>query len=139
MESPTIRASRIVALSLAVGVFFTSQTVGMALASGRPIRFEWDVVQELLFWVLWASLAPAILALARRWPLDARPVYRPVMNHAVVAILLASLQTFVAFALHFFVLFLAGEVPGSAAAMWMMRQRPSLVWGVFMGVPFYWA
>src|SRR6185503_15260197 len=105
MESPTVRASRIVALSLLVGIFFTGQTVGMAVASGRPIRFEWDVVQELLFWVVWALLAPTILALARRWPLDARPTHVSVLRHATVSIVLASLQTFVAFALHFVVLY----------------------------------
>src|SRR6185503_586925 len=92
-----------------------------------------------LYWFIWALLAPSILGLARRWPLDARPAYASVLRHAAVSLILASLQTFVAFALHFVVLCVAGKVPGNAAVVWMMQQRASLVWGVFMGVPFYWA
>ena len=93
MESPTVRASRIVALSLVVGLFFTGPPVGMAIASRRPVRYEWDVLQELLFWVIWALLAPGVLGLARRWPLDARPFYSAAGKHAVVSVLLAALQT----------------------------------------------
>ena len=139
MESPTLRASTVIALSLVVGVFFTSQTVFMALASGRPLLVEWDLWQELLYWMLWALLAPRIVRLADRWPLDTKPVRHAVLFHIAVSISLACLQTIVAFGLHLVVLCLVGFVPISAAGQWMMRQRSPLVWGVFMGVPFYWA
>jgi two-component system, LytTR family, sensor kinase len=141
MEAPPpsgVRASRIILLSLAVGVFFTSQTVLMALSSGRPLRFEWDVLQELLYWVIWAVLSPALLRLARRWPLDATPMRWSAVPHAVTSLVVASIQTVVAFALHLAALIVLGQVPIQNSLMWMLRQRPSLVWGVFMGVSFYW-
>ena len=51
---------------------------------------------------------------------------------------LAAAQTLVAFALHFVALSVAGEFRAGQFVMWMMRVRPSLVWGEFMGVFFYW-
>ena len=58
----------IITLSLVVGVFFTMQTMLMALALGCGVNIEWDVFQELLFWVVWALLAPLVVAAVRRWP-----------------------------------------------------------------------
>ncbi|MGH9885047.1 MAG: sensor histidine kinase [bacterium] len=139
MQSSSLRATIAVALSLLVGIFFTSQTVFMALAAGRPVMLEWDLWQELLYWVVWALLAPRILDLASRWPLDESPVGRSVAFHVVVSIVLASAQTIVAFGLHLVALWIAGVVPAGAAGPWMAQRRSSLVWGVFMGVPFYWA
>jgi len=138
LAPPSVRTSRIVLLSLAVGVFFTTQTVLMALSSGRPLRLEWDVGQELLYWVIWALLSPALLHLARRWPLDAKPVRRSAVLHAVASLTITAIQTVVAFALHLVALIVVGQVPIQNSLMWMIGQRPSLVWGEFMGVTFYW-
>ncbi|MEO8453438.1 MAG: hypothetical protein ABI647_26885, partial [Gemmatimonadota bacterium] len=139
MEAPGgIRTSQIVALSLVVGTFFTAQTVFMALAGGRPLSLEWDVLQELAYWIVWALLTPLILAAARRWPLDVKPVRRPVLAHAAIAAALAPAQAVVAFGLHLVLLVLAGTVPAGQAWIWMVRRSSSLVWGVFMCVFFYW-
>src|SRR5262245_28163177 len=70
MQSHTIRPLGVIALALIVGVFFTGQTIFMALAAGRPLFLEWDLWQELLYWLIWALLAPRVLLLAQRWPLD---------------------------------------------------------------------
>lgn len=138
MKSATVRSSTIMLISLAVGVFFTSQVVLMALTAGRPVQIEWDVAQELLFWVLWALLAPGVAALAERWPLHEPPIGKHLVKHAATSLTLAAAESLVAFLLHFVALWLVGSVPGSQAFQWMMRVRPSLVWGEFMGVFFYW-
>ena len=127
-----MRASRIVALSLGIGTFFTAQTVLMQLSSGYPLDIEWSVLQELLFWFVWAALSPVVLAALKRWPLDAKPVYRPVLAHVLVAAVLAPLETIVAFGLH-----LVAVRPADPWG-WIAHTRPNLVWGVFMGVFFYW-
>jgi signal transduction histidine kinase len=127
-----MRASRIVALSLGIGTFFTAQTVLMALSTGRPLDVEWSVLQELLFWFVWAALAPIVLAALRRWPLDATPRYRPILAHVLVAAVLAPLETIVAFGIHLAV------VRPPDPWQWISYTRPSLVWGVFMGAFFYW-
>ncbi len=133
-----VRASRTIALSLIVGTFFTMQTVFMALASGRAINAEWDVFQELLFWVVWALLAPLVVAAARRWPLDARPLYLSLTVHIIASAALAPIQTVVAFGLHLAALVVTGRVAAHDALPWMRHTGTALVWGVFMGVFFYW-
>jgi signal transduction histidine kinase len=127
-----MRTSRIVALSLGVGTFFTAQTILMTLSAGQPINVEWNVVQEFLFWFVWAALSPVVLAALERWPLDAKPVYRPILAHVGVAAVLAPLETILAFGLHF--VFVRPPDPGT----WIRRTVPNLVWGVFMGAFFYW-
>lgn len=128
-----MRTSRIVALSLAVGTFFTAQTILMALSTGRPLDVEWDVLQELLFWFVWAALSPIVLAALRRWPLyRSYRSYRSILPHVVVAAVLAPLETITAFGLHLAV------VRPADPWTWIARTRPSLVWGVFMGAFFYW-
>ncbi|MGH7620214.1 MAG: sensor histidine kinase [Gemmatimonadaceae bacterium] len=128
----------IVLLSLAVGVFFTAQVVLMALTVGRPVDLEWDVLQELLFWVVWALLAPRVVTLAVRWPAHEPPIAPKLAKHAAVSLVLAASGALVAFSLHFVALWAAGAVHGSDAFVWMKRVRASLVWGEFMGVFVYW-
>jgi two-component system, LytTR family, sensor kinase len=139
MVSSSVRPLSVVALAFFVGLFFTGQTVFIAMAARRPIVIDWDVWQELLYWSVWALLAPRILALAQRWPLDGAALRRSATLHAIASIALAVAQTITAFGLHLAVLRLVGVVPEGASLQWMMGRRPSLVWGVFMGVPFYWA
>jgi two-component system, LytTR family, sensor kinase len=122
-----MRASRAVALTLIVGTFFTTQVVLGTLSTGRRINVEWDVLQELLFWVVWAALSPLVLAALARWPLDTKP-----LSHVALSALLAPIQTTIAFGLH-----LVAARPADPWA-WIARTRPSLVWAVFMGVFFYW-
>jgi two-component system, LytTR family, sensor kinase len=138
MNAPAVRSSTVVLLSLAVGVFFTSQVVLMALTAGRPVQIEWDVFQELLYWLVFALLAPHIMRLAGRWPLLERPVAPHIIRHAATSLALALAGTVAAFALHFAAARITGTLPRSQALAWIVRVRPSLVWGEFMGVAFYW-
>jgi two-component system, LytTR family, sensor kinase len=119
-----MRASRVVALALVVGTFFTAQLVLSALSVGRPLDLEWDVGQELLYWVVWALLSPIVLAALERWPLG--------VVHVIISIVLSAIQTVLAFGLH-----LVAVRPSDPWA-WIARTRPGLVWGATMGVFFYW-
>jgi len=96
----------------------------MGLSVGRPLNIEWDVLQELLFWIVWAAFAPIVLWALRR--------YRSVLAHILVAAVLAPIETVIAFGLH-----LVAVRPADPWE-WIARTRPSLVWGVFMGAFFYW-
>lgn len=118
-----MRASRIVALALVVGTFFTLQEVLGVLSVGAPLNVEWNVFQEALYWLVWAALAPLVLAALERWPLRV---------HVLISLVLAPIETIIAFGVH-----LVAVRPADPWA-WIARTRPSLVWGVFMGVFFYW-
>ena len=115
----SIRTSRVVALALIVGAFFTAEEVFMSLAEGHGNRVWEDVLNGAEFWVVWAALTPFVLLALRRWPLDTRPLYRPLLAHVVIAVALA--------ALHNVLLALAARHFNPVA----------FVWGVFTGVVFY--
>ncbi len=119
MTSDGLRTSRVVGLALVVGAFFTAEEVFMSLAEGHSRQIGEDIVNGVEFWAVWALLTPFVLAALRRWPLDARPLYRPLLAHVVVALVLASL--------HNLVLALAAQHFNPVA----------FVWGVFTGVVFY--
>jgi hypothetical protein len=119
MTSDSLRISRVAGLALVVGVFFTAEEVFMSLAEGHAGQIWENVVNGAEFWVVWALLTPAVLYALRRWPLDARPMYRPLLAHAVVALFLSSLHN---------------------AVLEILAQSfnpVAFVWGVFTGMVFY--
>jgi two-component system, LytTR family, sensor kinase len=136
MTSDGLRSSRVVALALAVGTFFVAQEILSDLAGGRPADIAPRARVVLLFWVVWAFLTPAVLKAVRRWPIDARPVYRPLLVHAAVATTLAASQRIITIGLGSVLLYLRGGVSAQGA----LRRNDSpvaFVWGVFTGVFFY--
>jgi hypothetical protein len=131
-----MRTSRVVALALVVGTFFVAQEALSDLAAGRPFSLANDIEVVLRFWVVWALLTPVVLAAVRRWPPDAKPIYRPIILHTVVAAVLASVQTIVADSLF--------PIPLDLSRALNFREalRPhvsanAFVWGVFTGACFY--
>lgn len=136
MQPDTMRTSRVVALALVVGTFFVAQEALTDLASGRPVRIASDIEVVLRFWVVWGLLTPVVLMAVRRWPLDAKPVYRPVVVHAGVAAVLASAQTAIALSLLPIALDLAGTM-GFREALRQKVSPAAFIWGVFTGAFFY--
>jgi two-component system, LytTR family, sensor kinase len=134
--SDTIRASRVVALALVVGTFFVAQEILTDLAAGRRIRFAQDLVVVLLFWIVWSFLTPVVLMAARRWPLDARPMYRPLLVHAAVATTLSAVHYTLVVGLRSLGRYLSGNI-GVAEAVTQSFNLIAFVWGVFTGVFFY--
>lgn len=119
MPSHNLRTSRVVGLALVVGLFFTAEEVFMSLAEGHGNQVWDDVLNGAEFWVVWAVLTPLVLLALRRWPLDTRPLYRPLLVHIAIGLVLA--------ALHNVILELAAR-----------RFNPvAFVWGVFTGLVFY--
>jgi DMSO/TMAO reductase YedYZ heme-binding membrane subunit len=162
MSSDTMRSSRVVALALVVGTFFTAQEVFMDLARGHSANVPQDVVDGLEIWAVWALLTPLVLAAARRWPLDTKPVSRPLLVHAVLATTLAVVHNVIALGLQG----LTRSLPAIWAAPVATAARPvatpmrcqvqlaglrgfhtilsancttlvAFVWGTFIGVLFY--
>ncbi|HET9709605.1 MAG TPA: histidine kinase [Gemmatimonadales bacterium] len=119
MTSDSLRTSRVVGLALIVGAFFTAEEVFMSLAEGHGNQVWEDVVNGAEFWVVWALLTPLVLVALRRWPLDTRPLHRPLVAHVVIGLALASL--------HNVLLELAAQHFNPVA----------FVWGVFTGLVFY--
>jgi two-component system LytT family sensor kinase len=160
MRFDGMRTFRVVTLALVVGAFFTAQEVGMDLARGHQGNVARDVVDGLQFWLVWAVLTPVVLAAARRWPLDAKPVYRALVAHLSLAVLLAVGHNVLMLGLQALMPQLsarmgsAGLTPlraplqcevqipflsGGFHAIWSgaCSSLVAFVWGVFTGVIFY--
>jgi two-component system, LytTR family, sensor kinase len=164
MEPQGLRTSRLIALAVVVGAFFTVQEVTMDLARGHQVNTLQDVVEGLEFWLVWAMLTPAVLAAVRRWPLDAKPIHRPLALHASIAVALATLHNIIALGLQSLVArfgdaFIGGLKPSFGATasrpvrcvvempwidgrfhpVWSANciSQTAFVWGVFTGVTFY--
>ena len=119
MPGDNLRTSRVVGLALIVGAFFTAEEIFMSLAEGHSRQIGEDVVSGIKFWVVWALLTPLVLVALRRWPLDERPLYRPLAAHVTVALTLASLHN-------------------AVLSLLAQHLNPvAFVWGVFTGVVFY--
>lgn len=136
MQPNGMRTSRVVALALVVGTFFVAQEVLTDLASGKAVNVANDVVVVLRFWVVWALLTPAVLAALRRWPLDARPLYRRLVLHAAVAAVLAAVQSLLTILLLSIASLLTSGVGGMVAVM-RHASLTAFVWGVFTGAFYY--
>ena len=159
MQSESMRTSRVVALALVVGAFFTAQEIGMDLARGHQASAVQDVVNGLQFWAVWAFLTPTVLAAVRRWPLDAKPVYRPLLVHATCAVILAVVHNVIMLGLQSLTSHLSGAIgaagPGAPRPLRCDVEIPfftggfhpvwsgqcstlvAFVWGAFTGVVFY--
>jgi two-component system LytT family sensor kinase len=138
MAPTPIRTSRIVAVSMVVGIFFTTQVAFMGLAAGRGADIGPQIVQELLFWGVWAFLTPIVVAAVHRWPLDNKPLYRSIVAHVAVSAALAPLQVSIAFGLRPLLVWASGYMSSADALQSMRHIGPTFVWGLFMGAFFYW-
>lgn len=127
---------RLIALALVVGAFFTAQEIMMDLAGRHPELAGQDAVNGFEFWIVWAFLAPAVQLAVRRWPLDAKPLYRSVLAHVIVSIALAVLHNMITLGARSVALYLSegGSIESAviASGNWV-----GFTWGVFTGVIFY--
>jgi two-component system, LytTR family, sensor kinase len=137
MAADGIRITRIVALALVVGTLFTAQAVLTQLHTGRLGDVAPTVFAAMLFWGLWALLTPVVLLAVRHWSLDTTPIYRPILVHITISIVMAVVQTVLALGVRSFALYLSGSL-GSHAALKAIASPAALAWGAFTGVFFYW-
>lgn len=138
MSPTTPRPWRIAALALFAGVFLTAQPILMNAAAGRPVTLR-NVVLELSFWVVWAPFTPLILIAADRWPISVALSWRELLPHVVIAFLLAPIPDFVYLSLVHFWHIGSGEMPAAKFFEQFHGVDEAQVWGLFMGVLYYWA
>jgi len=136
MHPQGMRTSRVIALALLVGLFFVAQEALIQLALGRPVGLLNDIDVVLRFWVVWALLTPFVLKALRRWPLDAKPTYVPLVAHVSVAAVLASVHSVITLSLYP----IARSLFGSVSLREALRQnanRVAFTSDVFTGAFFY--
>lgn len=131
-----MRTSRVIALALVVGTFMVSQEVFIDLASGKAAHIGPRAIVALCFWLAWVPLAPLLRIALRRWPTDARPLYRPLLAHAAVALSLGAVQARLAFVLQSVVHW--PETGGRFLTALTQPERPvPFVWTLFTSLMFY--
>jgi two-component system LytT family sensor kinase len=104
-------------------LFFASQTVVYGAFAGRPINFRMALTYPVTDALIWAALAPGVLWLARRWPLEPGRLARGLALHLAVAPLMALIAS--ALAMGVFTLV------GATANAEMRGMR--LYWGLAIG------
>src|SRR5512140_2765808 len=102
----------------AAGVFFASQLYFLypITSGGREISFGRALLINLPFYWLWALLTPAILGLARRFPLERARWKRSLAVHAGASIVLSATQLLVAGAL----LYAVVQSGGTSSLSWAL-------------------
>jgi two-component system, LytTR family, sensor kinase len=132
--SSTMRTSRVVALALLVGVFFTAEEVLMDMAGQRSQLAGRDVLNGAIFWAVWAALTPLALAAVRRWPLGVAPVSLKLIANIAAAVALSAVHNVISYGLQ-----LAIDRPEYSFARILRGAATGtpFVWGLFTGVVFY--
>jgi len=101
----------VLALSTAAGIYFATQ-LHYAYPIGERVPLVSALVINLFYYWTWGAAVPAVLFLARRYPLDASNWKRNLGAHAVASILLTILEIVVAaILLRFAWIFIDGKVP----------------------------
>src|SRR5215216_2630520 len=100
-----------------VAFFFVAENVSGRLAGGRPIDWEWDVLNELLYWALWAALTPLITYWLHRFPLQR--TRRAIGIHALWAAVISFLHVGGLFAIHAGMLRLLGPLTFGHITEWV--------------------
>jgi signal transduction histidine kinase len=134
MTSGSLRTWHVVGLALIVGAFFTAEEVFMDLAGRRPQLAAADIVNGTVFWVVWVALTPLALAAVRQWPLDSKPVQRPILANLLAAVVLSAAHNLIAYTLQYF-----PDRPADTTmlAFFSEASGTAFVWGLFTGVIFY--
>ena len=97
MNSFWKRISVNVAAWTVAGFFFASQLYFLyPIASGQAMPFSRALLINLPFYYLWALVTPAILSLARRFPIERARWRKPLAIHLVASTVLSAVQLFLA-------------------------------------------
>lgn len=123
------RWSRILLAWGGVATFFVLQSVTSALSRGRPIDPLLHVANEYGYWLTWALLTPAILAVIARHPFETRRRH-DLLVHLVAMGLIGLLQVALADAIEYGLVM--GFTPADAPI------RPGFGSRLFQGAPFDW-
>jgi len=110
------RTSANIAAWTVAGFFFASQLYFLyPIASGREMSFTRALLINLPFYYLWALVTPAILSLARRFPIERAHWKKPLLIHLAASAILSALQLLLAGA---FLHALAGVTANRADSFW---------------------
>lgn len=129
---------RIVAVWLAVAVFFSAENILVGAARHRPFDWQWDIFHELVYWLVWAAFTPIILRAGRRWPLGPGGLPRVVAPHLGVMALLAPTQIVIAYTAHYLLLAVIGLRPAVTLGAWLGGLGGGIVWGTLTAFLYYW-
>ena len=120
-EEPSVRTfwkrtSANIAAWTVAAFFFASQLYFLyPIASGREMSFTRALLINLPFYYLWALVTPAILGLARRFPIERMEWRKPLLIHLAASTILSALQLFLAGA---FLHVLSDVTPSRADSFW---------------------
>lgn len=104
-----------------VAAFFITQNVTTRFASGQPIDWRYDVINELGYWVTWLLVAPLIIWAWRSIRFHRGQRLKATILHTGVGLVVAAIQVAAAYALYV-----------------RSRERSVVVFVLFMAFYRYW-
>lgn len=139
---PVIRSSsrgvKIVVTFLLVALFFATQGVMVRVSRGLPIDWQWDVMHEFLYWLIWAAFTPLVLTAAQRWPVSGDTGWKSVARHLGLMAIVAPVQISITYLAHFALLRAFAVLPVEQSGAWLETRLTGVVWGTFTGSLYYW-
>jgi two-component system, LytTR family, sensor kinase len=117
-----------------VAFFFVVENVSGRLATGKPVDWEWDVWNELLYWALWAAVTPLITWWLTSFPLS----WKTVAAHSLGATVVSALQVGGMFGIHAAALILLGRINAGQVDAWVQVRPGYSVFLLFTAFWKYW-
>jgi two-component system, LytTR family, sensor kinase len=138
MRLPRSRAVRVVAIWLAVAVFFSAENVLVGAARHRPFDWQWDVYHEFVYALTWAAFSSVVLWAGRRWPVGSGSFGTTIAPHLLVMAALAPTQIVTTYSVHYLGLAVLGEQPPATLWSFLANLQAGIVWGTLTGFLYYW-
>ena len=94
IQEPVRRWAVMFGIWTAIGVFFVLQSIVRRVVFDVPMEWSRTLGFEMIYWWVWAILAPAVLWYARRQPIWADNSARAIAQHSGFALLISAAHSF---------------------------------------------
>src|SRR3954451_13326861 len=101
MRLPRSRTMGVLAIWLAVAVFFSAENVLVGAARHRPFDWQWDVYHEFVYALTWAAFSGLVLWAGRRWQVGSTSFRGTVAPHLLVMTALTPTQIVTTYSVHY--------------------------------------
>ncbi|HOY27497.1 MAG TPA: histidine kinase [Flavobacteriales bacterium] len=125
--SPVPMRTVLLSAGLLSGLFVFTSFIGRTQMGLAPDRFDWWMQAPIPFlnFFTWALFLPLVHRWSKRWPIKGRPLWKPILLHFTLGLLLCTAHELLSNVVYIGILNSSGRVP------W----QPEMLQGVIMSLP----